>query len=118
MSALSLRQEPVLDGEFDVEQVYVFRLQQLQTTFCLFLAQYDTRFHCQVRGKLKKGFFKQYSVPAKTVDRAYSRAAVAAILFGELQQPFEHEYAFVFAVFAYVEFKKDSMHTEPLSTIF
>src|SRR5687768_15428395 len=118
MSALSLRQEPVLDGEFDVEQVYVFRLQQLQKTFCLFLAQYETHFHWQVRGKFKKGFFMQYSVPAKTGDRAYCRAAVAARLFGALQQPFEQEYAFVFAVFAYVEFKKDSMHTVPLSTIF
>ena len=66
MSALSLRQESVLDGEFDVEQVYVFRLQQLQKTFCLFLAQYETHFHRQVRGKFKKSFFMQYSVPPET----------------------------------------------------
>jgi|GEM_PF-5213644 len=43
-----VRQKPILDREFDVEQVDIFQLQQIEEKRCFFFAQDETYFHRQV----------------------------------------------------------------------
>ena len=77
------RQKPVLDREFDVEQVDVFQLQQVEEERSLRLSQDETYFHRQVRRDLKERFLVQRPVPTEAGYGTHRGAALQAELAGK-----------------------------------